>query len=201
MAQDFNSRDPQTPEFWSERFEKDFTPWDRAGVPEALRAFVAASPQPLNTLIPGCGSGYEVACLADAGWDVTAIDFSAAAVAAAHRALPQHASRILQADFFRYSPSRPLDLIYERAFLCALPRDRWPAIAQRWAELLRPGALLAGFFFFDEKPKGPPFGASAGELEALLSPHFERINDQAVSDSVEVFAGRERWQIWQRKAG
>lgn len=198
MAQHFDSRDPLAPEFWSERFEKNFTPWDRAGVPKALQDFVASAPHPLSTLIPGCGSGYEVACMAEAGWDVTAIDFSSAAVEAARRLQPRHAARIVQADFFSFEPTRPPDLIYERAFLCALPRDKWPAIVQRWANLLQPGALLAGFFFFDEALKGPPFGASAGTLEALLTPYFDRVDDQAVSDSVAVFAGKERWQVWRR---
>lgn len=199
MTQNFNSRDPLAPEFWSERFEKNFVPWDRAGVPEALKTFVATRAQPMTTLIPGCGSGYEVACLADAGWDVTAIDFSRAAVEAARMIHPRQAARILQADFFAYQPLQAPDLIYERAFLCALPRDRWPAIVQRWATLLHPGALLAGFFFFDEALKGPPFGASPGVLEALLAPYFDRVDDQPVTDSVAVFAGKERWQVWRRK--
>jgi len=199
VAQHFNSRDPLAPEFWSERFDKHFTPWDRAGVPMALRDFVATAPRPLTTLIPGCGSGHEVACLADAGWDVTAIDFSPAAVEAARKIQPGHAACILQADFFTYVPARTLDLIYERAFLCALPREKWPAIVERWSFLLPPGALLAGFFFFDKGSKGPPFGTSSGELEALLAPYFARIDDQPVSDSVAVFAGKERWQVWRRK--
>jgi len=199
MTATFDSRDPLAPEFWSERFEKQFTPWDRGGVPQALRDFMARSPAPLDTLIPGCGTGHEVACLADAGWNVAAIDFSETAVAAARAAAGRWADRILTADFFTFAPARAPQLIYERAFLCALPRDRWPAVAQRWSELLAPGALLAGFFYFDKSPKGPPFGTSEEELHHLLATHFERIEDAAVSDSVPVFAGKERWQVWRRK--
>ncbi len=51
---DFASRDPLDPAFWDERFAQRFTPWDRGGVPQQLRAFIAASP-PLRTLIPGSG--------------------------------------------------------------------------------------------------------------------------------------------------
>ena len=47
-------------------------------------------------------------------------------------------------DFFTYAPPRPLELIYERAFLCALPRKLWTDWGRRVAELLPPGALLAG---------------------------------------------------------
>lgn len=196
----FDSRDPAAPAFWSERFERDFKPWDLGGVPTAFRTFVAQSPQPYVTLIPGCGTGYEVACLSEAGWDVTAIDFSAAAVEAARKTLGRWAERVVEADFFSFVPTRPVELIYERAFFCALPVRLRQDIVKRWAELLPAGGLLAGFFFFDESPKGPPFGITAAEHEALLNPFFERIVDDAVADSLPVFAGKERWQVWRRRA-
>lgn len=195
---EFDSRDPKSPSFWDERFERGFTPWDRGGVPQALRAFVAAQPTPLRTLIPGCGAAYELALLLDADWDATAIDFSPAAVATAKAAVGPWAGRVEHADFFAWQPLRPLELIYERAFLCALPRAMWPHVAARWAELLAPGALLAGFFFFDDAVKGPPFGISPERLDELLLPNFVCIEDAAVEDSISVFEGKERWKVWRR---
>jgi SAM-dependent methyltransferase len=196
---EFSRRDPLQPGFWDERFERGFTPWDRGGVPDALRDFVARAGQPLRTLIPGCGSAWELAFLSEAGWEATAIDFSPAAVAQAKAAVGPWASRVQEADFFAWQPARPLDLIYERAFLCALPRAMWSQLAERYAALLPAGAQLAGFFFFDEAAKGPPFGTSREQLHALLDPHFVLIDDQAVNDSIPVFAGKERWQRWQRR--
>jgi hypothetical protein len=194
----FTTRDPALPEFWSERFDKHFMPWDRAGVPEQLKQFVAAAPAPMSTLVPGCGAGHEVGFLAASGWPVHGIDFSAAAVAAAQAVLGTLGEHVLQADFFTHVPSQPLQLIYERAFLCALPPMTWPKVIGRYGLLLPPGALLAGFFFFDSTAKGPPFGATPEQLDALLSQQFERIDDQPVTDSVAAFAGRERWQVWRR---
>jgi SAM-dependent methyltransferase len=196
----FQDRDPTAPGFWNERFEQHFMPWDQGGVPQALQQFVAGSRRPMVTLIPGCGTAYELGYLSDTGWDVTAIDFSPAAVAAAQARLGKWSGRVTQADFFAFAPAKPLDLIYERAFLCALPRHMWPAIALRWSTLLTPGALLAGFFFFDDEPKGPPFGIAEEQLQALLAPHFERIENSPVADSIPVFAGKERWQVWRRLA-
>ena len=161
--------------------------------------FVAAANAPLATLIPGCGAGHEVAFLAEAGWPVCAIDFSPAAVAAAHAALGKFADRVMQADFFSFTPPLAPAMIYERAFFCALPRASWPAIIDRYAELLPAGGLVAGFFFFDTAPKGPPFGAGPGVIEDLFAPYFERIDDQPVTDSVAAFSARERWQVWQRR--
>jgi len=194
----FETRDPAAAEFWSERFAQHYTPWDQGGVPQALAKFVAQAKRPYVTLIPGCGSAYEAAYLSEAGWDVTAIDFSPAAVDAARAKLGRWSERVLQADFFSFVPPRQLELIYERAFLCALPSHMRPAIAERWAELLPSGGLLAGFFYFDDAPKGPPFGITRDELDGLLAPYFERIADEAVSDSIPVFAGKERWQVWRR---
>ena len=198
MAQ-FAFRDPSTPGFWDERFERGFTPWDRGGVPQALRDFVAGSATPLATLIPGCGAAYELAFLSEQGWDAVAIDFSPAAVAKAKAGLGQWADNVVQADFFGYQPFSQLELVYERAFLCALPKIMWPRVAARWADLLAPGGLLAGFFFFDDEAKGPPFGIARAALEVLLDPFFECIEDAAVSDSIAVFDGKERWMVWRRR--
>ena len=199
MAPDFSPRDPLQPGFWDERFARGFTPWDRGAVPAELRRFVAGCERPLTVLIPGCGSGYELAWLMEQGWDASAIDFAPEAVARAKRVAGRWDERVLEADFFAWEPARPLDMVYECAFLCAMPPAMWPRIAARWAELLRPGALLAGFFYFGDKPKGPPFGIARERLEALLADGFECIENRPVEDSIPVFAGKERWMAWRRR--
>lgn len=190
---------PEHPDFWCKRFGEGVTPWDAGKVPNALANFTAQRSTPLNTLIPGCGSAWEAVHLADAGWPVTALDFSPVAIATAREVLGDTAVDLVCADFFTFSSSRPFELIYERAFLCALPRKLWADWGRRVAELLPNGALLAGFFFICEQPKGPPFGILPDELDALLTPNFVRIEDAAVDDSIAVFSGRERWQVWQRR--
>ncbi|HEY4999923.1 MAG TPA: hypothetical protein VII36_12295, partial [Usitatibacter sp.] len=94
----------------------------------------------------------------------------------------------------------PFDVVYERAFLCALPRRMWQAWATRIAELIEPGGDLAGFFFFGEGERGPPFPlASPQELASLLGPAFARVEDAPGADSIPVFSGKERWQVWRRQ--
>ncbi|SAL27577.1 thiopurine S-methyltransferase family protein [Caballeronia peredens] len=193
----FENRDPNSPGFWDERFDQRFMPWDQSGVPEAFAAFVA-SRAAQKVLIPGCGSAYEALYLAERGWPVRAIDFSPAAVEAARVQLGAHAGVVEEADFFAFEPPFAPDWIYERAFLCALPKTRWQDYAGRMAALLKPGALLAGFYFIGATPKGPPFGIERDELDALLTPYFELIDDREVSGSIPVFAGRERWMTWRR---
>jgi SAM-dependent methyltransferase len=189
--------DPATPDFWDARFREGVTPWDAGGVPAALRAFLAREPAGRRVLIPGCGSGYEVQAFAAAGDDVVAIDFSPAAIVAARRVLGALGCVLVQGDFFAH-PLGEFELVYERAFLCALPRPLWPRWAARVAEVLRPGGRLVGFFFWRDDERGPPFGLKEGELEQLLAPAFDRIEDAPVADSIPVFAGNERWQVWRR---
>ncbi len=189
---------PEHPDFWCKRFDEGITPWYAGRSPAAFVDFVAAQTRPLNTLIPGCGSAWEAAHLAARNWPVTALDFSPVAIDKARAVLGNAAIDLVCADFFTFAPALSPDLIYERAFLCALPRKLWKDWARRVADLLPPGGLLAGFFFVCEQPKGPPFGILPEQLDALLVESFEPVEDDAVTDSIPVFAGHERWQIWRR---
>ena len=192
------AQDSSKPEFWESRYRDNIVPWDAGKVPAALRDYEPGIARGSRILIPGCGSGYEAAYLAGGGFEVLAIDFSPAAVAAARANLGALANIVRLADFFDFESGPPFDVIYERAFLCALPRRMWGGYAARCAELLKPGGVIAGFFFFADTPKGPPFGTSPSEMEELMRPGFARIDDRAVGDSIDVFAGKERWQVWKR---
>ncbi|HET7775337.1 MAG TPA: methyltransferase domain-containing protein, partial [Azospira sp.] len=192
---------PESPEFWDKRFAEGVTPWDHGSAPDELEHLVppAGGETPPRILVPGCGHAREAAWLDAHGWKVTALDFSPAAIDAARATLGEWGGELRCADFFDFPLDRPYDVVYERAFLCALPRKLWPGYGHRLAEVVRPGGYLAGFFFFSDEPKGPPFGIGAAELETMLSPWFERIADAPAQDSVPVFAGKERWQVWRRR--
>jgi SAM-dependent methyltransferase len=193
------AQDSSQPGFWEERYRGGVTPWDAHGVPAALREWLPAQPRGLRVLVPGCGRGYEVRAFAEQGHDVLAIDFSDAAIEEARTRLGSLAGSVRKADFFAL-PEKDFDLVYERTFLCALPRRLWPQWAARLAELVRPGGRLAGFFFFDDNERGPPFGTSQETLDGLLAANFSREEDVAIpaGQSVAVLAGRERWQAWRR---
>lgn len=196
---EFPPRDPAGPEFWDLRYDASFTPWDAGKAPAQLAAFVACSARPRSVLVPGCGAAHDVRFLAESGWDVLGIDFSHEALGAARALLGPHVNRVRYGDFFAPIAEAPFEVIYERAFLCALPRRLWPAWGRRVAELVEPGGRLAGYFFFDSGERGPPFPLHAmAELEELLAPAFALVEDAAVGDSIDVFRGKERWQAWRR---
>jgi SAM-dependent methyltransferase len=194
----FPRRDPADAEFWDLRYAADFAPWDAGKVPARLRDFAASARG--RVLVPGCGSAWDVRCFAENGWDVLGIDFSTEALEAARAVLGPHAARVRHADFFAPIPEAPFDVVYERAFLCALPRRLWADWSRQVERLVRPGGTLAGFFYFDASERGPPFPLHADEeLQALLDAGFTRLEDAPVSDSIAIFAGKERWQVWQRR--
>ena len=188
-------------EFWDQRYRTNQTPWDQQGVPPALVAFLQRTAERGRVLIPGCGSGYEVQAFAAHGWEPLAIDFSTAAVERARSVLGPDAVHVRQADFFVDDLGGPFDLIYERAFLCSLPPERWPSHARRMGELLQSGGQLAGIFAYGEDPEPPPYLLGDGAAGRLFDRDFVLADDRAIPprESPPLFAGKERWQVWRRK--
>ncbi len=220
-APKFETRDPAQAAFWTERYAREFMPWDQHDVPADLAHEVRAATTgrgvlpaaPARVLLPGCGSGYELRLLADAGYDALAIDISSAAVERARTQVGPYAARVQLADCFEIDTdvrhAAQYAWIYERAFVCALPPRLWARWAQAMAALTQAGGVLAGYFYFDadkaavplDARRGPPFAMRADELGALLGGHFVCEVDREVSPahSVEVFRGKERWMVWRRQ--
>ncbi len=195
-----NSHDSAHPEFWDVRYQKQRTPWDLGGIPSCLTKYLQTRSRPGRVLIPGCGSGYEVKAFAELGWDVMALDFSAAAVQRSRGLLGPLAECVVQGDFFAHEFEHGgFDLIYERTFLCALSPTRWTAYAVRVASLLKVGGALAGVFFYGHEDDPPPYPLTEGQARALFGKSFVRTCDEGVADSLPTFSGGERWQVWQRQ--
>ena len=195
-SRDQASQDSSRPEFWDARYASGETPWDFHGVPAALKAFLKTS-RAGSVLIPGCGSGYEVRAFDEAGWEVTAIDFSPVAVKRARSELGPLSNRVLQDDFFKHDfGSQRFDLIYERTFLCALPPDLWPVYVKRMRQLLVPNGKLAGIFLYGDQTDPPPYPLTPARATDLFGKNFSLIKTLPVTDSLPLFAGNERWQEW-----
>jgi len=101
-------------------------------------------------------------------------------------------------DFFSFNfQSAPFDIIYERTFLCSLPPRLWKDYPARVAQLLRPGGVLAGFFFYGEESDPPPYPLTESRASELFGNRFDLIKSEPVTDSVPIFAETEKWQEWQ----
>lgn len=197
-----NASHPSHPEFWNSRYVSGQTPWDFGGTPADLLLFLKRNKNGGRVLIPGCGSGYEIKAFAEAGYEVTALDIAPAAVERARKFVgPALAKSIFTGDFFQYDfGDAQFDFIYERTFVCAIMPDRREAYRNRAAALLKYRGSLLGYFYYQAPvlEDGPPFGFAWGSADELLARYFLLGKDMAVTDSLPVFAGRERWQEWHR---
>lgn len=167
-----------TKDFWEERFSTGNTPWDRGASSPQLGAWLASGAlQPCRILVPGCGSGHEVAELAMAKFEVTGLDYADEAIARTHRRISEAEvdAAIVRADVLAWEPDRPFDAIYEQTCLCALYPDQWREYADRLYQWLRPGGKL--FALFLQLPRaeaaqgfiqGPPYHCDINGMRALF---------------------------------
>ena len=194
-----------TPAFWQQRFDQRQTPWDRGGPsPQLLSWLDSGALAPCRILVPGCGSGWEVAELARRGFDVTGLDYAPAAVQRTRELLQsrQLAGEVLQADVLHFEPQRPFDAIYEQTCLCAIHPDHWIAYAQRLHQWLVPGATLWGLFVQMPRPaavqegriEGPPYHCDINAVRALFAgshwhwpkPPYDRVPHPSLSHELAV---------------
>ncbi|TOK48728.1 methyltransferase domain-containing protein [Vibrio parahaemolyticus] len=188
-------------QFWDALFFNGTMPWDRNQTPNELKHYLKRIADKAHSVfIPGCGAAYEVSHFVDCGHDVIAMDYSAEAVNLAKSQLGQHQDKVMLGDVFNADFSRAFEVIYERAFLAALPRDQWPDYFAMVDKLLPRDGLLIGYFVIDDdyRSRFPPFCLRSGELAQHFEPTFTLIESSPVTNSVDVFKGKEYWMVWQK---
>jgi methyl halide transferase len=167
-----------TREFWAKRFQSGEMPWDRGDANPQLGAWLAAGAlQPCRILVPGCGSGYEVAVLAAAGFEVTALDYAPEAIGRTRKQLDTAGLRatLVEADALAWQPERAFDAIYEQTCLCALYPDQWRDYADQLHRWLAPSGRLYALFVQFPRPgaargaiEGPPYHCDINAMRALF---------------------------------
>ena len=157
---------------WESRYQSGQTGWDRGAASPSLTSLLDnKSFTPCRLLVPGCGRGYEVALLAERGFDVTAIDIAPSAVRAVRGLLAQQGlvASIVQTDFLEWIADEPFDAIYEQTSLCALSPDDWDAYEEKLRSWLKPGGKLFAHFLQTGQSGGPPFHCDLGDMRTLFS--------------------------------
>jgi Thiopurine S-methyltransferase (TPMT) len=168
-------------------------------VPERLSLFLRSLSSACNVLVPGCGEDFRtLEAFRRAGHRVTALDFSSTAIEAIRESLPEMSADIVVGDFFNYDfRVAPFDVVYERTFLCSLPPRLWKSYATRVRQLLKPKGALVGFFFYGEESDPPPYPLTESRTSEIFGSHFDLRRSEAVTDSLSIFGGMEKWQEWQ----
>jgi protein-L-isoaspartate O-methyltransferase len=167
-----------------------------------VETFIGSLEPARNVLVPGCGQDYRtIDAFSRAGHRVTAIDFSPIAIESTSNALPENRTKIILGDFFTYDfKDAPFDVIHERTFLCSLPPWLWKSYAARVGQLLRPRGMLAGCFFYGEESEPPPYPLTEQKAAAVFGNQFELEKSEPVTDSLSIFAGKEKWQEWRLRS-
>lgn len=165
-------------QFWQQRFERGETPWDRGGAGPQIAAWLGSGMlgPGMRVLVPGCGSGHDVLALAQAGCEVTALDYAPAALALTARRLRETGATatLVQADALHWQAPQPFDVVYEQTCWCALHPDRWSAYARQLQDWVRSAGHLLLLAMqcrrdgaADGRVEGPPYHMDVHAVRAL----------------------------------
>jgi thiopurine S-methyltransferase len=195
-----------TPDFWHGRWQRGEIGWHADAINRHLAQYwpkLAVRPG-ARVLVPLCGKSLDMLWLAARGHRVTGVELSRVAAEQFFREndLGAHCVdlsprpfsscavdevELLCGDFFDLSPelllegdAGPLDAVYDRAALIALPPSMRPGYAAHLTRLLRtagrPGmsteSLLISLEYDQGQMSGPPFAVSDEEIHALFEADF-----------------------------
>lgn len=190
------------PEFWHHRWEQGEIGWHKTEINLHLSrhwpslALDAGS----RVLVPLCGKSLDLLWLAGEGHRVVGVELSQIAVAQffAEQGLQPTITaqgpfqryqvdelEILCGDFYALTPALlgPIDAVYDRASLIAMPPERRPAYAAQLTRLTAGAVrmLLICMDYPQDEMAGPPFSVPEAEVRTLYREHFE-IQSLAVVD-------------------
>lgn len=195
-----------TPVDWQHAWRAGRTPWDAGASPPALHHLLERDLVPGGrVLVPGCGTGYDLAALARHDREIIGIDISEDARRAfvqTHQSLPGSVSYEV-ADFFSYEAGEDFDFVWDYTFFCALdPSQRadWAAAVERF---VKPTRMLATLLFPYEDPisdrQGPPWPVNASMVRELIGESFDELEVTRPERSHPGREGREYLALWRRR--
>lgn len=196
---------------WEECYRTGETPWDKGRAAPPLMELTGRHGVALwgggPVLVPGCGLGHDVRALAEAGVSVIGLDLAETAVGNA-RSFPTAGAETYEAGDFldpAWRADRVFSAIWEHTCFCAIDPALRGSYAESAAAVLAPGGVYAGVFYLTpydpgEVEDGPPFGVSIGEIDALFSPWFERIDGWVPQAAYPGREGREWIGVFRRLA-
>lgn len=183
-------------DFWLGRWERGETGWHQSEVePGLVTHFPKTGPR--RVLVPLCGKSLDLTWLASQGHEVVGVELSEMACRAYFNENnlapteaqegPFHVFRaggitLLQGDFFALSPEilGPIDAIYDRAALIALPpelRKNYSILIQKLVRTCARPNFVHLQIVLERSPqddKGPPFSIPEQELERLYGGFYRR---------------------------
>lgn len=182
------------PHFWHQRWRTNETGWHEQATNPLLVAHCAALnlPRGSRLFLPLCGKSLDIGWLRSQGYAVAGAELSELAVTQLFEGLGIQPSRtavgastrysspgidIFVGNIFDLSPDRlgPVDAVYDRAALVALPPDMRPRYATHLQTLTATAPQLVICYEYDQTVlPGPPFSVPAEELHRHYDAQYSR---------------------------
>ena len=153
------------------------TPWDTGVTPPELVDLIQGGDALTSgsALDMGCGTGTNVAYLADRGWTATGVEADRRAVETAERrVLTSPGARVLRGDVTRLDAlavDGPFDLVLDIGCFHSIAPGRRDAYAHGVATRTTRGAALF-MFAFARRPGLAPIGVTPREMRDRFAPWF-----------------------------
>jgi thiopurine S-methyltransferase len=180
-------------DFWHERWQIGQTGFHQSVVHPFLARWWPTLGLPANArvYVPLCGKSLDMVWLADRGHAIVGSELSPIAIQDFFAGQGLEPARSEQDGFIRHTTgpytilegdalaltmeqTGPIEAIYDRAALVALPPEMRAAYAASLARLASPAvqALLVAFEYPQEMKGGPPFSVEAAEIRELFEAAF-----------------------------
>lgn len=181
--------------YWQSRWQKGNTGWHMDTVYPVLPKIWPQLniPSGARIFVPLCGKSLDLQWLIDQNCTVIGVDISKKAL---HSIMQQHsepfeqeashgftiyrseAMTLWEGDVMKLPNDRmpPIDLIYDKAAIVALPPNMRSDYAQKLLSLCSDHTqiLMQTFEYIQEEMNGPPFSVDEQELEKLFGKQFSR---------------------------
>jgi len=193
-------------EFWDSIYQNKKAGWDLKS-PTPVFQRILKEKKIINScklLILGSGYGYDAVEAAKAGYEVTAIDFSASAVSLAKKLAKKENVNVnfFQNDFFKCEAvnSSGFDAVYDYVTYCAINPARREEYAKLIKSLLKCGGVFIALWFpVEERKDGPPFGINLEETESIFTKFLKLKSSTIEKDTIKPRKGREVLQIYEKE--
>ncbi len=195
-----------SPKFWDDMYQNGSAGWD-IKTPTPVFLDIIESQRfirPSKILVVGCGKGHDAIAAAQAGYEVTAVDFSEEAVETARLNAEKAGVKIefKREDIFNTKTDlkEKFDIVYDYTTLCAINPSRRKEYADRLCSFIKSGGMLVIILFpVGERPGGPPFGINVKEFYRMISGCMKLQFASKQINSIKPRKGREVLHIYAKQ--